>query len=289
MFGGLLVLALAACPSSEALTAQVRAATAGDVDVDARIVDDTVHVVVVARGDTTVERTLDVATADCRTLPDLVAVVARRALSALPQTEPVSVVASPTSSPSPTSDHASPTSSPSPTSDQVQTLQASATPAQTFSVLGRVTFGAGLGLAAGGDARLGVGLRLPIGVFVVDVGVEVDGGLPQHLGAGYLWSGAALATGRLGVQIDVGSIGVVPFVGASAGGLFVAGRGNVEDARAATFFGRLAAGLAVDVGDVEVGLAGEVSPHVVLRAGTATTSLPGTRLVATAAWTFSLD
>lgn len=151
MFGGLFVLALAACPSSEALTAQVRAATAGDVDVDVSVVDDTVHVVVVARGDTTVERTLDVATADCHTLPDLVVVVARRALSALPQTEPVTV-------PAPTSP--SPSSSPSPTTEQVQTPQAIATPPQTLPVLGRVTFGAGLGLPAGGDARVGVGLRL---------------------------------------------------------------------------------------------------------------------------------
>jgi hypothetical protein len=282
MFGGLLVLALAGCPSSEALTAQVRAATAGDVDVAASIVDDTVHVVIVARGDTTVERTLDVATADCHTLPDLVVVVARRALLALPQTEPVPVAASPSPS----------SSSSSSTTEQPlqppQMPQAIVTSSQMMPLL-RVALGAGLVLPAGGDARVGVGLRVPAGVFVVDVGAEVDGGLPQHLGAGHVWSSAVLVTGRLGARIDVASSAVVPFVGAGAGGLLVAGRGNVEDAVAATFFGRLAAGVAIDVGDIEVGLAAEVSPHVVLRAGTATTSLPGTRLVATAAWTFSLE
>lgn len=197
MLGGMFVLALAACPSSEALTLQARAATAGDVDVEARIVDDTVHVVVVARGDTTVERTLDVTTADCDTLPDLVVVVA--------QTPPSSLPPAPSSLPAP--------SSPPAPAAADQKPRALAQPRTSPAV-----------------ARVGVG-----------------------------------------------------------GALVVVGYGNVQDATAATMLARFGAGVAVDVGDVEVGLGAEVGPHVELRAGTAATSLAGTRVVATAAWTFSAD
>lgn len=284
MFGGIFMVALAACPSSEALTAQARTATAGDVDVDVSVTDDVVHVVVVARGETTVERTLDVTTADCHTLPDLVVVVARRALSALPQAAPVQtapVLPSLSSSSSPSS--SSPSSSSSSSVSSVPSVE------HTPQVLARVAVGVGLGLPAGGDGRFGVGVRVPVGVFVVDVGAEVDGGLPQHIAAGHVWSGAVVGAGRLGVRADLGRVRVLPFVSAGAGGLVVAGHGNVEDAAATALFVRLGGGVAVDVGAVEVGLGVELGPDVELRAGTATTSLPGTKLVTTAAWTFSLE
>lgn len=276
MFGGMFMVALAACPSSEALTAQARTATAGDVDVDVSVVDDAVHVVVVARGATTVERTLDVTTADCHTLPDLVVVVARRALSALPQAAPVQT-------PGPIPQPASSLPSSPPSVSSVPSV------AHTQRVLGRVAVGVGLGLPAGGDGRFGVGVRVPVGVLVVDVGAEIDGGLPQHIAAGHVWSGAAVAEGSVGVRVDVGRVRVVPFVRAAAGGLLVAGRGNIEDAAAAALFGRIGGGFSLDVGDLEVGLGIEAGPQLDLRAGTATTSLPRTRLVTTAAWTFSLE
>lgn len=148
--------------------------------------------------------------------------------------------------------------------------------------------GVGFGLPAGGDGRLGVGVRVPLGAFVVDAGAEVDGGLPQHLAAGEVWSAAAVVTGQLAFDVHVGPVDVAPFVRAAGGGLVVAGHGNVLDATAATVIARLGAGVAVDVGDVEVGLGVEVGPQVELRAGSAVTSLAGTRVVATAAWTFSL-